>query len=115
MVRFAPCEYLAALHGVLFINSIYVWPKLSAAAFCLAGWVLLRGRLDAGTSVRDTLIGGLCLVLGFLCHGAAAFAACGVYSIRSTLTFCGKAAPTLYTARAGGPGRIAFYSHPPRR
>ena len=26
-----------------------------------------------------------------------------------------KAATTMYTARAGGPGRIAFYSHPPRR
>lgn len=25
-----------------------------------------------------------------------------------------KAATTMYTARAGGPGRIAFYSHPPR-
>jgi hypothetical protein len=26
-----------------------------------------------------------------------------------------KAATTMYTARAGGSGRIAFYSHPPRR
>jgi len=26
-----------------------------------------------------------------------------------------KAATTMYTARAAGPGRIAFYSRPPRR
>ncbi|MBS0630709.1 MAG: hypothetical protein JSS11_02265, partial [Verrucomicrobia bacterium] len=49
--------FLAALHGLIFINSIYVWPKLSAAAFCLGGWVLLGSRLDAKTSVRDTLLG----------------------------------------------------------
>jgi hypothetical protein len=26
-----------------------------------------------------------------------------------------KAATTMYAARAGGPGRVAFYSRPPRR
>jgi len=42
--------------------------------------------------------------------GVAGFPADG----RSAEELVAKAATTMYTARAGGPGRVAFYSSPPR-
>jgi diguanylate cyclase (GGDEF)-like protein len=45
-------------------------------------------------------------------------ASCGVASFpvdgRTAEDLVAKAATTMYTARAGGPGRVAFYSGPPR-
>ena len=43
--------------------------------------------------------------------GVASFPADG----RAVEELVAKAATTMYTARAGGPGRVAFYSGPPRR
>ena len=42
--------------------------------------------------------------------GVASFPADG----RTAEELVAKAATTMYTARAGGPGRVAFYSGPPR-
>jgi diguanylate cyclase (GGDEF)-like protein len=45
------------------------------------------------------------------CAGVASFPGDG----RTVEDLVAKAATTMYTARAAGAGRIAFYSHPPRR
>lgn len=62
-----------ALCGPVWINTVYPWPKLLAAAFCLgATAAILRGR--------PALAGGLAL-LAMLSHGSALFALVGLLPI----------------------------------
>jgi hypothetical protein len=71
--------------GLVLVNSVYVWPKLSAAAFTLVGGLMClqasrraAGR-EGGARVYSVYgLGGLLLVLGWLSHGASAFALIGL-------------------------------------
>lgn len=62
--------------GFLLINSVYVWPKLAAAAFATSAFVLwIRAGSRPPTEARpDFLRGGACAGAAWLLHGGVAFA-----------------------------------------
>lgn len=69
-----------AVLGFMLVNSIYVWPKLSSAGFTIIGALLclrLREPSPARLS-RLAVLGGVFLALGWLSHGASAFALIGL-------------------------------------
>lgn len=67
---------VAAL-GFVLLNTVYVWPKLSSAAFTLAGGLIWLGlRKSGGGPLLYGACGGL-FALGWLCHGGSAFALIG--------------------------------------
>jgi hypothetical protein len=73
--RGAACKWTAAfaLCGFFILNSVFTWPKLSAAAFCLGSfalWVFPRKGPEARYAVQ---VGGMMAALALLSHGGAAF------------------------------------------
>ena len=68
--RIAFTIFLVGLTGTIWINTIYVWPKMLAAAFCLscAAFIIRRRPIWAG------VLAGLAL----LAHGSALFALIGL-------------------------------------
>ncbi len=65
-----------AFTGFLFFNSVYVWPKLAAAAFVVAAaaeWFLAPSEDNTGNRARF-LRAGACAVCGWLLHGSVMFA-----------------------------------------
>jgi diguanylate cyclase (GGDEF)-like protein len=75
--------------------------------------------LEADSALERVLKGMLQLGVEVGGHSFALTASAGVASFpddgQSAEELVAKAATTMYTARAGGPGRIAFFSGPPRR
>lgn len=69
-----------AFSGVLLEFSVFVWPKLAAAALVLAAYLLFRD----GPSDRPYLrfaVGGWCAALGWLAHGGVAFSIVGLAAV----------------------------------
>jgi len=67
--------------GFVFVNSFYVWPKLLAAAYILAGSALLlapRFSLDLSHTIVVPVLTGALACFGVLAHGASAFALLGL-------------------------------------
>jgi hypothetical protein len=63
-----------ATTGVVFVNSVFVWPKMLAAGFAIAALAVLVSRAPADRwRHADVLIAVLC-GLSFLSHGGTAFA-----------------------------------------
>ena len=62
--------------GVMLIFSVFVWPKLGAAALSL-GAVLLWLNPGPTCARRNYFVGGLCAALGWLSHGGVAFSLLG--------------------------------------
>jgi hypothetical protein len=70
---------LIALVGAVFVNSVYTWPKMLAAALALtAGTALLAA--DCSKNLR-ALIFGSAAAFSLLAHGAAIFALMGLATI----------------------------------
>lgn len=63
--------------GVMLIFTIFVWPKLAAAALCV-GAVLLWLNAEPAHARRNYFVGGLCAALGWLSHGGVAFSLLGL-------------------------------------
>jgi hypothetical protein len=61
-----------AATGFVLLNTVFVWPKLAAAAFALSvfGSSILNSRRNERASL---FLGSLFLVLAWLCHGGVAF------------------------------------------
>jgi hypothetical protein len=66
----------------VFFNSVYIWPKLLSATFCLAQYLYLvpsqRGSPDPPGHLRAAL-GGTAAALAILSHAASAVAVLGVF------------------------------------
>lgn len=65
----------------IFFNSVYIWPKLLTATFCLAQYVYLvplSGESDPPHRLRSAL-GGTAAALAILSHAASAVAVLGVF------------------------------------
>jgi hypothetical protein len=66
----------------VFFNSVYIWPKLLSATFCLAQYLYLvpsrRGPPDPPGHLRAAL-GGTAAALAILSHAASAVAVLGVF------------------------------------
>lgn len=65
-VRVLVVVICTAATGAIFVNTIYVWPKMLAGAFALAALAVV---LEGGSVVLVVALAGL----GFLSHGAVAF------------------------------------------
>jgi hypothetical protein len=69
-----------AFSGFVLVNTIFVWPKLLAAAYLLGVFALLfSGRLGAGRQhgALVAAVAGLLLALSLLSHGGTVFALIG--------------------------------------
>jgi hypothetical protein len=69
---------LLAATPFIFFNTVYVWPKLLAAAFCLVQHILLSDEIRE----RDRLsyrLSGFAAGLAVLAHGSAAIAVLAIY------------------------------------
>jgi hypothetical protein len=63
-----------ATTGVVFVNSVFVWPKMLAGGFAIAALAVLVSRVPADRwRHADVLVAVLC-GLSFLSHGGTAFA-----------------------------------------
>jgi hypothetical protein len=63
---------ILAVTGFFFVNSLFVWPKLLAAAYVIfAALLLLDPTPPAGA--RGPVLAALCAALAWLAHGGAAF------------------------------------------
>jgi len=56
--------------GFFYVNTMFAWPKLIAATFCIFSMVLLLYRENNRTNL---VLAGLCAGLGMLAHGGSAF------------------------------------------
>lgn len=65
-----------ALTGSIFINTIYVWPKMLAGAFVLLAATLTLAQQPY--SIGRAVAFGACCALSLLAHGAAAFGLIGL-------------------------------------
>ncbi|MFP5376613.1 MAG: hypothetical protein ACLGIO_07530, partial [Acidimicrobiia bacterium] len=61
---------VAAFSGFFFLNSVFVWPKLYAAALVLSAYVLLVGRRPPWPAAA---VGALAAALGSLAHAGVVF------------------------------------------
>ena len=78
---------LLAATPFLFFNSVYVWPKLLAATFCLIQYVYL-GLLDRERpSVFLILMSGAAAGLAVMSHGSAAIAVLALYLVALARSF----------------------------
>jgi hypothetical protein len=66
-----------AFTGVMLVFTVFVWPKLAAAALVL-GAVLLWLDPAPERAGRNYFIGGGCAALGWLAHGGVAFSLLGI-------------------------------------
>jgi hypothetical protein len=57
---------LTALTGTVFVNSVYVWPKMLAATCCLMALTILLQR-------GSVVLAGCLTTLALLAHGGIAF------------------------------------------
>ena len=73
---------LLAATPFVFFNSVYIWPKLLSATFCLAQYLYLvpsrRGSLDPPGQLRAAL-GGTAAALAILSHAGSAVAVLAVF------------------------------------
>ena len=63
--------------GVMLLFSVFVWPKLAAAALVL-GAVLIWLRAGPANARPACFAGGVCAALGWLAHGGVAFSLVGL-------------------------------------
>lgn len=95
--------FAVATSALVVLNSLFVWPKLLAASYCLIYHLyLFRSR---ETYERSYLIAGMAAALALLSHGGALFALVG-----STVAFLasGRAKAVLRTLTVAGVA-IVFY------
>jgi multisubunit Na+/H+ antiporter MnhC subunit len=59
--------------GVLYANSIFVWPKLCAASFALGMTAMLCFRDTRKLTLPEAAVAGVLLSLGMLCHSGIFF------------------------------------------
>lgn len=64
---------LLAASGFFLLNSVYTWPKLSAAAFAIGAYAVWFGGASAPLSRRKALLGAALAGLAWLSHGGVAF------------------------------------------
>ena len=64
---------LLAASGFFLLNSVYTWPKLSAAAFVIGAYAVWFGGTSAPLSRRHALLGAALAALAWLSHGGVAF------------------------------------------
>ncbi|MEX3967256.1 hypothetical protein AB4Y42_34365 [Paraburkholderia sp. EG286B] len=67
---------LVILSGPVYMNTVYVWPKMLAGAFVLCAGAMLATRGPV-TKLRAIIIGA-CVALGMLSHGAIIFGVFGL-------------------------------------
>jgi hypothetical protein len=74
---------LLAATPFVFYNTVYVWPKLLAATFCLVQYLYLSDRPASHASssgrIFQIIIAGLAAGLAIMSHGAAAIAVGAIY------------------------------------
>ena len=92
---------LLAATPFIFFNSVYIWPKLLSATFCLAQYlylVPLSQESDPPHLLRSAL-GGTTATLAILSHAASAVAVLGVF-IGAMYVFMGPRRPQPYALSA---------------
>jgi hypothetical protein len=69
------CVIALGCSGFVFYNSVYCWPKLLAAAFCLIGIIPLARALvkNARITLADGILTGSSFALAMLSHGGVGF------------------------------------------
>jgi hypothetical protein len=81
--RMLPVLALCLFSGFCFLHSVYVWPKLLAAAFCLMG--LSMFVTPTGLSVKlsrwEWMLAGLCFGLSLLSHSGSSFTIAGIFIV----------------------------------
>jgi hypothetical protein len=85
--RVAVVVLSTALTGAVFFNTVYVWPKMLAAAFALVAFTVL---LERGSLVLAVALAALAL----LCHGGI------VFSVLALIPFAWRLRPTRRTLAA---------------
>lgn len=74
---------LLAATPFIFFNTVYVWPKLLAATFCLVQHVLLSGEIRERDRLSRRLfpiaLSGFAAGLAVMAHGSAAIAVLAIY------------------------------------
>jgi hypothetical protein len=100
---------LLAATPFIFFNSVYIWPKLLTATFCLAQYLyLVPLSQESGPPQRlRSVVGGIAAALAILSHAASAAAVVGVfiaavYVSRSTMRSGSNAVSALERATAFG-------------
>lgn len=73
-------------NGFIYVNTVYVWPKLIAAGYCMFGAVLMLYRNTEKRSM-NALLAGTALGLGMLSHGGTAFAIIPLFIMLFTSEF----------------------------
>ncbi len=78
-----PVLALCIFSGSCFLHSVYVWPKLLAAAFCLMGLSLFV--TPAGLSLKlsrwEWTLAALCFALSLLSHSGTSFTMLGIFLV----------------------------------
>jgi hypothetical protein len=73
---------IVAASPFVFFNSVYIWPKLLSAGFCLAQFVYLPGPPNDGHSTIEgkerSLLSGISAALAIMAHSGIAFAVVAV-------------------------------------
>jgi hypothetical protein len=94
-----------AATGVMFFNTIYVWPKMLAGTFALAALAILVSRDEADRRPAASVLAVALVTLSMLAHGGTAFAVLAMipfaYRLRREFTlrvvaWCAAAAVALY-------------------
>jgi hypothetical protein len=63
-----------ALTGFVFLNTVYVWPKMLAGALALAALAIVVSRDPADRRLASGIVAVALVTLGMLAHGGTAFA-----------------------------------------
>ncbi len=78
---------ITATTGAVFVNSIYVWPKMLAGALMLAALAALVSRSPGDRRFGSILIASSASILAFLSHGSAAFTIIGLAPLIAIAVF----------------------------
>jgi hypothetical protein len=103
--RVAVAVLATAATGVVFFNTIYVWPKMLAGTFALAALALLVSRDKADRRPASMILVLALVALSMLSHGGTAFAVIALIPLlykrrreftRRVLAWCAVAVVALY-------------------
>lgn len=74
MKLYAPVLIIAFTNTFMFMNTLFVWPKLLAATFIVFAVVILINSIkDKKFTLESTILIALCVAAGLLSHGAVLF------------------------------------------
>jgi hypothetical protein len=94
---------IVAASPFVFFNSVYVWPKLLSAGFCLAQFVYLPGPANDSHSVegkKRSLLSGFSAALAIIAHSGIILAVVAVALIGFLRVSVRRPAPALLSALA---------------